>query len=63
MSLPGPSIISDADATATAGTYWGSNPHLKRSLLAQSRAARNGLLAIVLGTILQIIGTGITLLP
>jgi hypothetical protein len=46
-------IISDEQAKLLSGTYYGGNNALREALLAQSRSARNGLLCVVLGTVLQ----------
>ncbi len=48
-------IISEAQATLLSGTYYNGNEALRDALLGQSRAARNGLLFISIGTALQII--------
>ena len=49
-------ILTEAQAETLSGTYWNGNKALKRSLLAQSRAASEGLWAIVVGTALQVAG-------
>lgn len=46
-------IISDQQANAISGTYWDDNAALKEALLAQSRSARNGLVMVMLGALLQ----------
>jgi hypothetical protein len=46
-------IISEEQAKLLSGTYWNGNKALQQALLAQSRAAKNGLLFIVFGTGLQ----------
>jgi len=51
-------IISDEQASELAGTYWDENTALKEALLKQSRQAMRGLLAIAIGTALQIAGVG-----
>jgi hypothetical protein len=48
-------IISEVQARALSGTYYNSNQVLREALLAQSRAAKNGLLCIVGGTALQVV--------
>jgi hypothetical protein len=49
-------IIDDQTATALAGMYWEMNPVLKKALLDQSSAARDGLILIVLGSVFQVFG-------
>jgi hypothetical protein len=46
-------IIADAQAATLSGTYWDGNKALEDSLKRQSRSARNGLLLVVAGTVLQ----------
>jgi hypothetical protein len=47
-------IISESQANSLSGTRWNGNSDLKAALLAQSRAARNGLWCIVAGTAFQL---------
>jgi hypothetical protein len=54
-------IITESQASDLATTKWGSNEELKNALLDQSHKAKWGLIVIVLGTVLQILGTVIPL--
>lgn len=47
-------IISDRQADAISGTCCDNNTALKEALLAQSRNARNGLVMVMLGALLQV---------
>jgi hypothetical protein len=49
-------IIDEKTADLLSGTYWDQNLALKRALLYQSRAARNGLILIMVGSVLQVVG-------
>lgn len=49
-------IIDEKTADILAGTYWDKNEPLKKALMDQSAAARQGLILIAIGTSLQIIG-------
>jgi hypothetical protein len=49
-------VIDESTADKLAATNWGHNPELKKALLKQSRAARNGLVLVALGSIIQIVG-------
>jgi hypothetical protein len=46
-------IITREQAETTSGTYWGGNNAFRDALLSQSRAAKNGLLCVVFGSLLQ----------
>ena len=48
-------IIPDAVADSLSATYWDYNGPMRNALKDQSRAARNGLLLVVAGTVLQAI--------
>jgi hypothetical protein len=48
-------IISDEQAELLSGTYYDGNNSLRDALKAQSRSARNGLLCVVCGTVLQML--------
>jgi hypothetical protein len=50
-------VIIEEQATMLSETRWNGNADLKASLLRQSRSAKLGLLLILLGTVLQIVGT------
>jgi hypothetical protein len=50
-------IISDADATALASTKFDLNVDLKNNLLRQSSLAQSGLWLVLTGTLLQAMGT------
>lgn len=49
-------IMSKQIATELASTKWDMNEDLRRSLIRQSRDARNGLILVGIGSILQIVG-------
>ena len=49
-------IIDKKTATELAATKWDLNEELRRSLIEQSRAARNGLMVVVIGSALQFAG-------
>jgi hypothetical protein len=49
-------VIDESTADKLSATMWGQNPELKKSLLKQSRAARNGLVLVAIGSIIQIVG-------
>jgi hypothetical protein len=50
-------IIGKATAEKLSATMWDSNKALPAALLAQSRGAAVGLGLVVMGTVLQMIGT------
>jgi hypothetical protein len=49
-------ILDENTITALASTKWNMNEELKQALLDQSRAARNGLVLVAVGSFLQVIG-------
>lgn len=50
-------FISPERASELSETYWDENLALRDALLSQSRLARNGLIAVAVGTGFQIAGT------
>jgi hypothetical protein len=49
-------VVSQATATELASTKWGMNEELRRSIIRQSRDARNGMVFVAVGAMLQIGG-------
>lgn len=49
-------VVNKQTATEIASTKWGMSEDLRRSLIRQSRDARNGLILVALGSALQIVG-------
>jgi hypothetical protein len=54
-------IISREQAKHIAETNWGANQQLEDSLVAQSKQAKKGLQRVMCGTVLQFIGTLLSL--
>ncbi len=46
-------IITDKQAELLSGTYFDGNEAMRDALMKQSRSARNGLMCVVAGTVLQ----------
>jgi hypothetical protein len=49
-------VIDEKTAEQLAATAWDKNEALKQALLDQSRAARNGLILVAVGSAIQIVG-------
>jgi hypothetical protein len=56
-------ILTQTQATELANTKWGMNVELRDALLDQSARAKWGLITVAIGTVMQLAGTVIQLMP
>ncbi len=56
LSLIPRALRTREEIEAQAGTYWGSNPHLKKDFLRDTTIAKYGMILLAVGFIQQLVG-------